>query len=127
MDVVWQLLNSQLGVALVLAVIGLAYAKFKKSEMYQKKLDADQQTALDAVLAAVVQMYRTIVQPSKEAAPDHKLTDQQRKAAQEGARLMATRLAAERGVNLQEVLGGSEMIDSYVETMVAKLKSGQGL
>jgi hypothetical protein len=127
MDIFWEFINSQLGIAIVLGVIGLVYAKFKKSEMYQKKLDADQQTALDAVLAAVVQMYRTIVQPAKEAAPDHKLTDQQRKAAQEGARLMATRLAAERGVNITEALGGSEMIDSYVETMVAKLKSGQGL
>ena len=108
-----EMLNLALTVAItaVLAFKGTTYYKNLKYKMLFGFLEL-----------AVTYVYKNYVKPTKAANGDGKLTEPQKKIANQMAVEQAQKYAEAKGIDLQKQLG-TEFVDLYVEQLVAKAKA----
>lgn len=105
---------------LVLTVAITAILAFKGTTYYKK---LKYKTLFGLLELAVTWVYKTYVQPTKEANGDGKLTTEQKQIAAKMAADKAQEFAKAKGLDLQKELG-HEYVDLYIQQLVAKAKAG---
>ena len=114
-------LNSEVGLTLVTAILGAVWTAFRSSDWYRRVCERRYATALHALEAGVELTYRTYVQAIKGSRADGKLTDDEMRQARQQARDAAIEFGRTQGIDVVRELGG-EYIDLLIAKLVKKLK-----
>ena len=114
-------LNSELGLTVVSAVLGAIWTAFRSSEWYRRLCDQRFNKALHALEAGVEATYRTYVRAIKEARADGKLTGEEMAEARRRAREAAIEFGRTQGIDVLRELG-SGYIDLWIAKLVKTLK-----
>lgn len=113
--------ESDAGIAIVGAAIGMAWTAFKGLDWVAQRRHDRHNTALMAVEAGVEHSFQTYVKAIKAAREDGKLTLQERKHARALAQATALRVGMAQGVNVVHELG-REFLPLWITRMVGELK-----
>jgi len=115
------LLESDVGLTIVGAVIGSVWSAFRGMDWVSQRRHDRHNTALMAVEAGVEHSFQTYVKSIKAARSDRKLTDAERKHARALAQETALRVGRAQGVNVAQELG-REFLPVWITRMVGELK-----
>jgi len=116
-----ELLEAEVGLTIVSAVIGLVWTAFKGMDWVTQLRNDRHNTALMAVEAGVEHSFQTYVKAIKSARVDRKLTGEERKHARALALETAVRIGRAQGVNVTQELG-REFLPVWIVRMVGELK-----
>ena len=114
-------MNSEVGLSIVVALIGAAWTAFKGLDVFDRRRDWQQTRALMAVESGVEHAFQTYVKAIKDARADGKLTDAERKHARALAMEQALRVGRAQGVNVARALG-QEFLPLWISRMVREVK-----
>ena len=125
MEIMNRILMDEAFLPALASVIAAVYMAFKAWARVQWQLQDRQaqrwETALDAIEAAVLEVYEEYVRGIKQDRPDGKLTNQQRLRARQMAKEKAIDIAQERGIKLLGLVGNATMTP-WIEKAVRRLK-----
>ncbi len=117
-----EMLASEQGLMMLGTVLGGFWTALKSSEWYGRTRQRRYHKALTALEAGVVCTYESYVRAIKESREDGKLTDEERRAARNRARVAAVSFARTQGIDVVRELG-EEYLDLWIAKMVRKQKA----
>lgn len=102
-------------------VVGFIWAFFKGTDIYEKYVKLRFKKSVDAIEAAVDEVYKTYVQEIKLASADGKLTLEEQATARAKAKEAAIKYAQINGIDLAKTIG-EDFLTLWIERSVQKSK-----
>jgi len=97
----------------VATILGFAWSFFKASDWWKEHVSTQRQKAVDAIEAAVEEVYRGYVRERKEKSATGELTSEEKNVALEMAKGLAENKATVSGVNLKKQLG-TQLLNLFI-------------
>lgn len=129
MDTILRIIESEAGLTVIAALVGMAWAAFRASAWYRERVSDNEikawQKAVDCVTAGVNVAYEEYVRGIKAGNADGKLTEDERKTARKKAFDAAIEYAKDAGISLFDAIGSEAGIHNAVQDAVMAAKQGE--